>query len=235
MATEKPITLITGGNTGIGYETVKYLYASPTAHTILLGSRSLPKAHSAIQTIHSTVPSSSEIIPIQLDIEDDASIDACYTTIASKFGKLDTLVNNAGGMFDRVMQTKPGAAGIREAWNHTYSLNVTSTEVLTHTLAPLLIKSASPRLLFITSGLSSLATTSSGQLPAMAARPPPIPAGWPKQGPPSAVAYRSSKAALNMQMLEWKRVLEADGVKVVEGVRDADAGLVVRRDGVQPW
>lgn len=94
---EKSIVLITGGNTGIGYETVKALYASPEAHTILMGSRSLDKAHDAISTLQSEVrESKSEIIPLQIDIEDDASIENAFKEIESKHGRVDALVNNAG-------------------------------------------------------------------------------------------------------------------------------------------
>ncbi|KAF2637493.1 NAD(P)-binding protein [Massarina eburnea CBS 473.64] len=209
---DKTIVLITGGNTGIGYESVKALYASPNAHTILMGSRSLEKAREAIKTIESEIPKSkSEIIPLQIDIEDDTSIDNCYKEVESKYGKVDQLVNNAGGSFDTVMSAKPGAAGIREAWNHTYSLNVFSTEVFTQAFAPLLLKSSQPRLLFVTSGLSSLTLSASGQRTALAQ---PIPKGWPKSTVSSMIAYRSSKAALNMQMLEWAKNFQEDGVKV---------------------
>lgn len=94
---EKPIVLVTGGNTGIGYETVKALYASSNAHTILMGSRSLDKAAAAISEIRAEIPSSkSTMEAIQIDIEDDASIDACFSTVSSKYGKVDALVNNAG-------------------------------------------------------------------------------------------------------------------------------------------
>jgi NAD(P)-dependent dehydrogenase (short-subunit alcohol dehydrogenase family) len=94
---EKSIVLVTGGNTGIGYETVKALYASSDAHVVLMGSRSLDKAHAAIKTLQSEVTSSnSEVVPIQIDIEDDASIDKLSKDIEAKYGKLDVLVNNAG-------------------------------------------------------------------------------------------------------------------------------------------
>lgn len=78
---------------------------------------------------------------------------------------------------------------------------------------PLLLKSSQPRLLFVTSLLSSLTTCSSGQLSKTVAGP--VPAGWPKPQSLTMVAYSSSKAALNMMMLEWTRVLEQDGVKVL--------------------
>jgi NAD(P)-dependent dehydrogenase (short-subunit alcohol dehydrogenase family) len=91
------IVLITGGNTGIGYETVKALYTSPTAHTILMGSRSLDKAAEAIKTLQSEVPSTkSSIEAIQLDIEDDTSIVSAFKHVETKHGRIDALVNNAG-------------------------------------------------------------------------------------------------------------------------------------------
>lgn len=91
------IVLITGGNSGIGYETVKALYASPEAHTILMGSRSLDKAAEAIKTLQSEVSeTSSEVVPIQIDIEDDASIEKAFKEVESKYGRVDALVNNAG-------------------------------------------------------------------------------------------------------------------------------------------
>ena len=94
---ESPITLITGGNTGIGYETVKALYMSSQPHTILMGSRSLDKAKEAISKLKSQVPDSkSTVIPLQIDIEDDASIDNAFKEVESKHGRVDTLLNNAG-------------------------------------------------------------------------------------------------------------------------------------------
>lgn len=111
------------------------------------------------------------------------------------------------------MLRKPGPSGIREAWQRTYSVNVTSTEAFTQQFAPLLLESSNPRLLFVTSGLSSLNTCSGGATVKISGGPPPK--GWPKATPtPSMIAYRSSKAALNMMMLEWDRLLRVDGVKV---------------------
>jgi FlaA1/EpsC-like NDP-sugar epimerase len=95
--TDSPIVLITGGNTGIGYESVKALYASPHPHTILMGSRSLEKANESISRLKNEVSGSkSELVPIQIDIEDDASIEKAFGEVESKYGRVDTLVNNAG-------------------------------------------------------------------------------------------------------------------------------------------
>jgi NAD(P)-dependent dehydrogenase (short-subunit alcohol dehydrogenase family) len=81
---------------------------------------------------------------------------------------------------------------------------------VTATFAPILIKSSNPRLLFITSGLSTLEGASKGLLPNVAANGP---AGWPKKGLLTGIAYRASKAGLNMVMLIWNSLLKEDGVK----------------------
>jgi NAD(P)-dependent dehydrogenase (short-subunit alcohol dehydrogenase family) len=117
-----------------------------------------------------------------------------------------------GGAFDGIMRNDTSASGIRAAWDKGYSLNVTSTQVMTHTFAPLLIASSNPRLLFVTSGLSSLENCFGGFDSKLLSAAPPK--GWPKPPTPSQIAYRSSKTALNMMMLDWRRMLEVDGVKV---------------------
>jgi NAD(P)-dependent dehydrogenase (short-subunit alcohol dehydrogenase family) len=94
---ESSIILITGGNTGIGYESVKALYASTQPHIILMGSRSLDKAKDAISKLQSEVPESkSEVVPIQIDIENDASIEKAFKVVENKYGHVDALINNAG-------------------------------------------------------------------------------------------------------------------------------------------
>jgi NAD(P)-dependent dehydrogenase (short-subunit alcohol dehydrogenase family) len=104
------IVLITGGNTGIGYATVKALYASPQPYTILMGSRSLDKAKDAISKLHSEVPESkSEVTPIQLDIEDDTSIEQAFNQVSNKHGHIDALINNAGAYSPQLISNQSKA------------------------------------------------------------------------------------------------------------------------------
>lgn len=98
---------------------------------------------------------------------------------------------------------------MREMWNRSWAVNTTSTHLLTHALMPLILKSSDPRLIFITSGTSTLADSGNQALKVNQA-----PAkGWPKQ-PSGVPAYRSSKTGMNMMMREWVRILAEDGVKV---------------------
>ncbi|RAL00773.1 putative short chain dehydrogenase [Aspergillus ibericus CBS 121593] len=264
------IVLITGSNTGIGLEIVKALAGASKPYTILMGGRTPQKVHDAISTVQKQLPTtSSTFTPIQVDIESDASIDQAFAEVQSKYGKLDILVNNAGAHFDQQLITGKLAISAREMWNKTWNVNTTGTHILTSTFAPLLLQGSDPRLLFITSGTSTLAGTEDPAIPLNWVPPK----GWPKTGF-NAPAYRSAKTGLNMLMREWYRWLKEDGVKVfaispgylatglggdpdfsrrmgaqdpasssvgsfirsvIEGQRDADAGKVINKDGVQEW
>lgn len=88
-------------------------------------------------------------------------------------------------------------------------MNVAGTYTVTDTFLPLLIKSFAPRLLFLTSGLSSFEEVTKPN-----PRFPNPPAGWPKAPTPTWVCYIASKAALNMVMINFARILKNDNVKV---------------------
>lgn len=97
MSSSNTVVLITGANTGLGLEIVKSLCRSSNAYTILLGGRSLDKATAAAKEAREEYPETvSTIEPIQIDIEDDASISNAFETVSSAYGRCDVLINNAG-------------------------------------------------------------------------------------------------------------------------------------------
>lgn len=151
-----------------------------------------------------------------MDVTSDASIEAAIAHIDKTHGHLDILINNAGAAFDA--EHIAGRMSIRETFNASWDVNVSGTQVLTALAVPLLLKSADPRLLFVTSGTSSLYETVSENCTdaALAARINSSPEkGWPKpSGGLPITSYRSTKTGLNMLMREWTRILKNDGVKV---------------------
>ena len=88
---------------------------------------------------------------------------------------------------------------MREAWNASWNVNTTGTQIITATFIPLLLKSQTPRLVFMASGTSTLTGTENFQAPIN--KTPAV--GWPKTGltfQNNIPAYRSAKCGMNMMM-----------------------------------
>ena len=91
------VVLVTGGNNGIGYETVKAFLQSDKAYHVLLGSRSLEKAKLAIETLHKECPESTNTVEaVQVDLTSDESIEKAFEQVKASPGHIDALINNAG-------------------------------------------------------------------------------------------------------------------------------------------
>lgn len=96
MAASK-IVLITGANTGIGYQIVRGLCGSDKPYNIILAGRSVEKVQDAIASAQKEFPStSSKLHALQVDIEHDDSIKKAFESVKSSFDRVDALVNNAG-------------------------------------------------------------------------------------------------------------------------------------------
>jgi NAD(P)-dependent dehydrogenase (short-subunit alcohol dehydrogenase family) len=89
--------LITGANSGIGYEAVKALLQSTKDYHIFVGARSTEKANGAIDSLKTECPQSkSTMEPLPVDLSSDESIETAFEQVKKSPGYLDVLVNNAG-------------------------------------------------------------------------------------------------------------------------------------------
>lgn len=150
---------------------------------------------------------------VQVDLNSDESLEKAVATLQSKHGRIDSLINNGGGSFDSEART--GHMTLRESWNATWDTNVSGTNVLTTLATPLLMQSSDARILFVTSGTSTLTETESTATPVLQRLNSSPPAGWPKDVMGLGFqSYRASKTGLNMLMREWHRMLRNDGIKV---------------------
>ena len=97
MTSTSTIVLITGANTGLGYAVSQPLLEDTNrTYVVLLGSRSLERGKEAAKALAAEIKGGQEILPVQIDIDDEESIDALQQRIQSDFGRIDVLVNNAG-------------------------------------------------------------------------------------------------------------------------------------------
>ena len=89
------VFIITGGNSGVGFELIRMLY--PTGATIYMASRSQQRAEAAIKTITSSDPSKASYLKfLFLDLDDLTTIPASAAAFAAQESRLDVLWNNAG-------------------------------------------------------------------------------------------------------------------------------------------
>ncbi|KAH7396399.1 hypothetical protein BKA66DRAFT_409312 [Pyrenochaeta sp. MPI-SDFR-AT-0127] len=206
MATlTKEIALITGANSGIGYEIARQLLAKGTYH-VLLGARSSQRGNTALQDLQSqSLPGTIELV--KLDVQSDDDIDNAATSITQKHGKLDILFNNAAVAL-------PSGATERERLQTAFNVNATGPYLLTKALVPLLRKSANPRIINISSGAGSIGRRLFPESPMYKFQ---------------AVQYRASKAAFNMisSCLYVELGLGVEQVDVAKtGGEEADGKLI---------
>lgn len=80
--------LVTGANRGIGYAIVQAIATRLPSSTIVLGCR---KKDTALEAITSLIDSGikGKFGHVELDIENDASIEAAVSSLEREYGKLD--------------------------------------------------------------------------------------------------------------------------------------------------
>lgn len=158
------IALVTGANRGIGKEVCRQL--AQRGFLALLTARDLRKAQAACQDL-----ALQNIQPAQLDVADAASIDRLRAELDARYGRLDALVNNAAIHYDHWQSALNADL---QVVSEAIATNLYGPWRLAKAFAPLLKKSAQPRIVNVSSG--------SGALAAMGAGPP---------------AHNVSKTALN--------------------------------------
>lgn len=89
------VFLITGGNSGIGVETARAIYA--TGAHVFITSRDVKKGQEVAEEIADSLPSSmGKIDVLQLELDDLQSVKACAADFLSKSKQLNVLITNAG-------------------------------------------------------------------------------------------------------------------------------------------
>lgn len=102
------VMIVTGGNSGLGFETVK-AFAMSNAE-VILACRDLEKGKKAKKRIITQYPD-SKITIMQLDLADQSSVKAFAYNVKESHSKIDVLVNNAGIMMTPYFKTKDGFEG----------------------------------------------------------------------------------------------------------------------------
>lgn len=190
--TDTTIALVTGANKGLGRTASRRL--AERGWRVLMGSRDAARGKLAADEL---AAAGLDVVAVELDVSDDASVAAAAARIEAEQGRLDVLVNNAGITGPHVGTTETGAGELRE----TYETNVFGPARVTRAMIGLLERSDAPRIVMVSSGLGSLTHVTDperieSQVPGM--------------------AYQSSKAALNMITVQYAKALPSFRVNVAD-------------------
>jgi NAD(P)-dependent dehydrogenase (short-subunit alcohol dehydrogenase family) len=187
---EQKIVLVTGANKGIGYEIAAGL--GTLGWRVGVGARDEQRREAAVAKLRAA---GADAFGVPLDVTDDASVAAAAGLIEERAGRLDVLVNNAGisgGMPQ--LPTVVDPATVRAV----VETNVIGVIRVTNAMLPLLRRSASPRIVNMSSSVGSLAlqTTAGAETGLIAA------------------AYAPSKTFLNAVTVQYAKELHDSNILI---------------------
>lgn len=186
------VALVTGANKGIGYEIATGLGA--LGWSVGVGARDEERRNAAVEKLRA---SGVDAFGVPLDVTDDASVAAAAQLIEERAGRLDVLVNNAGvtgGMPQDPTQVSPDQVRV------VVETNVIGVMRVTNAMLPLLRRSASPRIVNMSSSVGSLTRQSDTTNPF-------------STGPVSG-AYSPSKTYLNAVTLQYAKELRDTNILI---------------------
>jgi len=99
------LTVVTGANTGLGFETARVLAARGAS--VVLAVRDTEKGKAAAARIAGTAPG-ADITVQPLDLTSLESIHAAAAELRARHPRIDLLINNAGVMFPPMQTTRDG-------------------------------------------------------------------------------------------------------------------------------
>ncbi len=99
------VIIVTGSNSGIGYEAVK-IYAAKGAK-VVMACRSLERANEALAKIMEE-QKDADVVTMELDLASLKSVKTFVAAFKKKFKRLDILMNNAGVMMAPYGKTEDG-------------------------------------------------------------------------------------------------------------------------------
>lgn len=126
---DRPIALVTGASYGIGGAAAVAL--ARAGYDLALTARA---TGSLAETVGQVEAAGARALPLALDVRDVASIEATVSATLVAFGRIDTLVNNAGAPL-----RKPATEVSRADWDEVIAVNLTGSFFMTQAVGRHLI------------------------------------------------------------------------------------------------
>ncbi|MBV6489560.1 MAG: 3-oxoacyl-[acyl-carrier-protein] reductase FabG [Pseudorhodoplanes sp.] len=137
---ENKVALVTGAARGIGLATARRFLAEGYRVAMLdIDGETLSRAHAGLARTEDT-------LTLVCDVADDQGVAAAVAAIDAAFGRLDTLVNNAGvAVFKPLLETSYAE------WQRTLAVNLTGPFLCVQAAAPVMARGGGGAVVNITS------------------------------------------------------------------------------------
>ncbi|MBD2097830.1 3-oxoacyl-[acyl-carrier-protein] reductase [Trichocoleus sp. FACHB-591] len=136
------VAIVTGASRGIGRSIALALAAEGANVVVNYASSST----AADQVVADITAMGSNAIALQADVSKADQVDALFSAVMEKWGRIDVLVNNAGITRDTLLlRMKP------EDWQSVIDLNLTGVFLCTRAASKIMLKQRSGRIVNITS------------------------------------------------------------------------------------
>jgi NAD(P)-dependent dehydrogenase (short-subunit alcohol dehydrogenase family) len=179
--------LVTGANKGIGYEMVRQL--ADEGFTVFLGARNEDLGKEAVQRIG--LPN---VVFIQVDVTDTASIEKARHQIAEVTDHLDLLINNAGIALDFGISPLDLKG---ETLRREFDVNFFGTFEMIQAFLPLVKAAPRGKIIQVTTDMASQTMFDNGQA-----------------GHLNLLGYNSSKTAANSLTLSFGKAFGQNGPEI---------------------
>ena len=142
------VAVVTGGNGGIGLGMARGLASAGAA--IVVAGRNRGKSEKAVEEIRAL---GVEAVAIEVDVADEASVNALIRAAAERWGRLDVLVNNAG----MNIRKQPQDLTLAE-WRQVLDTNLTSAFLTSRAAYPIMKAQGGGKIINIGSMMSIFGT-----------------------------------------------------------------------------
>jgi len=143
---QQVVALVTGANRGIGLEIAKQL--SKREIEVILTSRNSANGEAAAKKL--AKDSMKKVVPMELDVLDQVSVEKLLDEVEKTFGRLDILVNNAAILIDKDNVTASNTD--LETVNATLQTNLIGAWRMCKAFIPLMKKNGYGRIVNVSSG-----------------------------------------------------------------------------------
>ena len=131
MRLQGRIAIITGGAAGLGEATSRSLAAQGAL--VAIGDVDYEMAAATAASISA---SGGNAVSHLLDVRDSAAIAAFVARVKERYGRIDILINNAGG----IVSSTSVVDCSEDDWDNTFARNVTSTFLMSKSVIPIMLE-----------------------------------------------------------------------------------------------